>query len=313
MKNIDEVTVWDVLFLLESIGIEKEELNRIKWCDIESIMAKWLVKTANFNNEVEPNWNVVYRILCGNDREARNENVDILAAFIFMKNNNSFFGNEQAFYDFLLDQLKTFEKSFGNYIKNATSIYKNDMSSGERAGNRTALINELCNVKNLVSADTFNYDAPQIEGSGIEFHHINGNCENPIFGIDSDTIPADDPRYMFTKTYRRMSLDMLCDKRRDLGEFHNVIVFGHSLNKADYNYFFTIFDKLNIVDISSDSKVVFAYQIYDEQAKYKIESDLRKNISMLFQEYSKYKFGNDHSGRLLDQLTIQGKIIIYKI
>lgn len=43
-------------------------------------------------------------------------------------------------------------------------------------------------------------------------HNINGNTARPIFGIDSDAFLAPDPRYIFSKTSRRMELDMLNEK-----------------------------------------------------------------------------------------------------
>ena len=173
-----------------------------------------------------------------------------MAAFAIYKNNELEFKSKNEFYSFLLKQLNEFEKDFGIYISRV--IYPFDelrygmkitVNKYSRLAQQT--FEKLCDASNLVSLDTFNYDSPEIQELEGKIHHINGDYETPIFGIDTNLFNADDPRFIFTKTYRRMSLDMMSDKNYERKPFSNVIVFGHSLNKADYNYFFSIFDKLN--------------------------------------------------------------------
>lgn len=144
-------------------------------------------------------------------------------------------------------------------------------------------------------------------------HNINGNTARPIFGIDSDAFLAPDPRYIFSKTSRRMELDMLNEKMFISTDFENVIVFGSSLSQADYSYFFSVLDKINIFNINNPSKIVFAYSIYDLKQENDIKANLTKAIFQLFQEYSKYKGNEAHPNRLLDSLTAQGKVILYQL
>lgn len=75
------------------------------------------------------------------------------------------------------------------------------------------------------------------EGAAEKLRHINGDVTHPIFGIDSDVFPPSDPRYIFTKTYRRMALDSQSSRHDESFNFSNAVVFGHSLCKADHNYF----------------------------------------------------------------------------
>ena len=79
---------------------------------------------------------------------------------------------------------------------------------------------------------------------------------------------------------------MVSDESSEKGEFENIVIFGSSLSRADYSYYFSIFDKISIADLTIGSKVVFAFSVYDPNRKTSILRQLRKNISNLFQEYS---------------------------
>ena len=96
-------------------------------------------------------------------------------------------------------------------------------------------------------------------------------------------------------------------------DFENAIVFGSSLSQADYSYFFSVLDKINIFDINNPSKIVFAYSIYDLEHENEIKANLTKAIFQLVQEDSKYKGNEAHPNRLLDSLTTQGKVVLYQI
>lgn len=99
----------------------------------------------------------------------------------------------------------------------------------------------------------------------------------------------------------------------DLKECDNLIVFGSSLSISDYSYFFSVFDKMDIIDSNRGAKIIFAYKIYDENNEEEIKNSLTLSVNMLFQEYSKYKGINEQPNRLLDYLTIQGCIIFYLV
>lgn len=315
-RNIKEINVWDFLFAILS-DEHKDEIEDWNWCDVESVMAKWLKDEPHSENECD--WNIVFEALKNNvSKEPMSFQYRCLAAFVLLKNNLKAFENEDAYFAFLLEQLNQFEKDFGRYIQNQlTNRIEMNFCLRERlerfSSDSERTIQELCSQNRITSIDTFNYDAPSIEGLYDKFHHINGDLESPIFGVDTTLFKADDSRFIFTKTSRRMHLDMMRSDNFIPAGFSNVIVFGHSLNRADDNYFFSIFDKLDITNPSNNSKIVFAYYVYDSQRRNEIISCERNKISILFQEYSKYKFGDFHGNRLLDELTIQGKIIMYEI
>lgn len=313
------INVWDFFFYL--VSFEKSDLlKNMNWCDIEEVMLEWFEdpKKDIVSKKKYCNWSYVYKILKGERLLYSLDSFYILAIIINKLNDYKKFSNEIEFYNFLLKQLKKFESNFGNYIldeSNRIMVEGNYsfISVYEKSMPATQLIKKLCNINSLVSVDSFNYDFIGIEGLKPIFHNINGNISYPIFGIDSSAFLPSDPRYIFCKTNRRMELDMLEYEAYEREEFENVIIYGHSLTVSDYSYFFSLLDKLDIVNFTKKSVIVFAYSVYDKEKEEKIKSDYRLAISNLFKEYSKYKGNSEYPNRLLDALTTQGKVLLYEI
>ena len=314
-RDYDRLNIWDLYFFLVSHGKEKA-VGEWKWCDIESTIQDSL---SEFRGASELCWPFVYELLIGRPSPlTTSDTLFVLATFVRKKSAGRSFPTINSFYDFVLEQLKVFEKSFGQYIyrqhcggfnngfgvivpNNIFKIYSR----------RT--IDDLCCIENLVSVDSFNYDSPEIEEIEPIFRNINGNINTPIFGIDSDAYKAPDDRYIFTKTNRRIELDMLGEAAGDRIPFDNVIVFGHSLNRADYSYFFALLDRIDISNLERDSRIVFAFSIYDKSKEESIRAEQGRAIFQLFQDYSVYKGNAEYPNRLLDSLTTQGKVLTFEI
>lgn len=295
------ITIWDIYFYLMS-----RTRTNLKWCDIEEVMK------CSFMNEIGKfNWENVRIILwnfikkCSVPPNKLNE--EYVCACYCKYAFKGVFNNKQ-FYEFLLKELKRFEKRFGDYIKKQMNypFYKTN-----------ALIT-ICKFINhpsdyfgsLSSIETFNYSTLDI--SGEIFSNINGKYSKPIFGIDSSNISAENDEYMFTKTYRRMELQFDSNLIKKEFAFENLIIFGHSLNEQDYNYFFPLFNRLNITDSSFEGKIVFAYYVYDEDKRNEIKNELIINIAKMFERYEKYlKLRNEN--RLLDILQSNNNVILYEI
>ena len=314
-----DISIWDYFFYL--VSSKKDiDIDTIKWCDIERIMLEWFAEpeTNIYNKKKYNNWLYVYKILNGKKLLNYDENFDIIAVIIYKYNDFNRFDSLVDFYHFLFNQLKRFEKVFGQYI---LKEYESLIISGnfnlkvisKRSNEVNKIINLICDSDNIVSIDSFNFGFIGIEKYRLFFHNINGNVDNPIFGIDSSAFLPPDPRYMFSKTNRRMELDMLEYESYEREEFDNVVIYGHSLTTSDYSYFFSLFDKLDIINLAKKSVIVFAYSIYDKEKEEEIKSDYRLAISNLFKEYSKYKGNSNYPNRLLDALTTQGKVLLYEI
>lgn len=109
---IDKVNFWDVFFFL--VSYEESSIETWKWCDIEKIMEYWLLDKKETGNE---NFKMVFNLLKGNTIPSNvGLKVQYLAAICYKFNDEKEFENELKFYYFLLEQLKKFEKNFGNYI-----------------------------------------------------------------------------------------------------------------------------------------------------------------------------------------------------
>ncbi len=151
--------------------------------------------------------------------------------------------------------------------------------------NSKVLINKLCNLSTLTSIYTFNYDDYRLKNLCKNLVHINGDTSNPIFGINSDGVMSDDPTFKFTKVSRQKNLKNENDEEARKKPFQYLVVFGHSLDEADYDYFFSEFDRLKILEDYNSSKIVFAYNVYDQEKKFEINNEYRTNVSKLLKKY----------------------------
>lgn len=321
-EKINSLNSWDVFFALNSSKNPKECKQR--WCDIEKMILASLyqydevsdVNTTANSLYSKINWPTVNNCLA-KDKLATNHIDRFVVSFCKGKMNFCKY-RASNFYQFLVDELKDFEKNFGNFI-----YYQLHDSWYERCNPgqvflNTAYIkmaidtlNELCNEKNLVGIDSFNYSYIHTEKMMKLIQHINGSWDNPIFGIDTIFEPKDNS-FLFTKTSRRIDSDMFDDSFDAKPTFDNLVIFGHSLNEADYSYFFPMFDKLHLIDSLASNVIVFAYSIYDEEKELNIKSKLRQSISNILYSYAKSKNLIDPE-RFLDSLSIQKRIITYEI
>lgn len=296
----EKITIWDIFFYLCSFVNEKDE---ILWCDIEAQMASSLdvIQESKLFS-----WR---RVLAAcNTNDVYDINKSELICSCYVKSKLGFNIEAIKFYQFLYNELERFEKRFGEYIKG-------QMLNPTYKDNAFTTIRKLTDISKtgFLYIDTFNYSTFDI--NGIHLNHINGNYIKPIFGIDYSNIKAIDEKYMFTKIYRRSEQNFSMDKENidfTSKRFDNVVIFGHSLNKQDYNYFFPLFDSLKITDPSFKGKLVFAYSIYDEEKSQQIKSNLLLNVANLLREYEIYSKGKDEN-RLLEILNFKGCIIYYPI
>lgn len=315
-KSFDKANIWDFFFILNSQVVGKSAEDWL-WCDVEKLMLQWLYNASDRNHfNSKENWELVYEIIASDNITIDyDEKLYILAAVAYKKNNEIKFKNREEFYMFLLSQLKEFEINFGKYILNLHYRFIPGTTVPKTAFKLHALdtIEKLCDLNNLVGIDSFNYDDLEDDSLNKKLNNINGNVNYPIFGIDSNAFIAPDIRYIFSKTNRRMEMDMSYEDYQSFDDFENLVIFGHSLNEADYSYFFSVFDKLDIIDLTNNSKIVFAYSVYDDSKEVEIKMNLRTAISKMFIDYSIYRGKNEQPNRLLDALTSQNKVIMYEI
>lgn len=298
-KLDSDVTLWDIFFVLKSPCIDEN----ILWCQVEEeIKFSFISKNINDGNHI--NWNDIYRFMSGEFTTFIDDlTVNEALCLCYIKKHFKEIFAYETYIQYLLSELKRFERKFGKYIQSqiARPFYK---------GNALLTITKFVNLKRtLFTIDTFNYST--IDEKELIMNNINGNYREPIFGIDNINGVIDDS-YCFTKNYRRMEQQFANGQIYVDEPFENIIIFGHSLNEADYNYFFPLFDKLKICDPDFDGKIVFAYSIYAPEKREEIKRKLLLSVTKLFNKYEEYS-KNKNENRLLEMLNFRRNIIYYQV
>ena len=313
-KRFESTSVWDLFFAMD------KNKNRM-WCDVEKEISNSLFKVEDHGQHPVPivSWKRVYQTTKEEKLDESNRRANILAKFCLKKNNGVPFEDLDSFYLFLLEQLRQFESEFGMYIVTQITVSNDFLTKYNRfyLPAAASTLESLCNLENLTSLDTFNFSPlnflDNFDKIKDKIGYVNGNWKSPIFGIDSTLYPSKDIRHIFSKTYRRMELDMVEENTNPNPEFDNAIVYGHSLGENDYSYFFPLLDKLKMTDFGANGKIVFDFSIYDESKAISIRKSYREAIYRLFEQYAVFKGMGEDSGRLLDGLTTQGRVLLNEI
>jgi len=312
-------TFWDWVFFLTSNTNDINDMNNVRWCDIEQTLHSLLVKNDESHGQESINLEGLFDYFNkGNDINLLNylrNNSKILQpidychmSIFFDEDRHGTFTDEKVFYKYLLEKLKIFEIEFGKFIFQETkekscNLLPHDLSLGD-----------IKPYGRIVSVSTFNYSEICNSESRdiIPFNHINGDYNHPIFGIDSKNIEPSSPIYIFTKTSRRMEYELRGFSSYTEIDYDDIVIFGHSLNEQDYSYFFSLFDQIELSNARCSKKVVFAYNIYDPYKENEIIDKQRQAIASLISKYDEY-LGNHTEKRLLDFLTINHKIRLINI
>lgn len=206
---------------------------------------------------------------------------------------------------FLLGELRNFEAQFGDFVVD------NNKSPESRLLRKKMLDAILADDKNEnVFVDSFNY----CEEWYASVRYINGCFKEPIFGVDESLLSRHGAWISFSKGSRRLFLN----ESRMIGNRQFVspdilVVFGHSLNKQDYAYFFNIFDSMHLTDASYKTKVVFAYNEYDEKRIGRVKHETANRVIALFNAYDERNKRLSHPLHTLTQLEVCGRIAVREV
>lgn len=330
----DTFTCWDLIFFLEAWYRKSNDAKaNIEWKDIEQVIKNTLQNKNDYHVHLEKVYSLYLELLYDDvdwqkSVKDTNQRRNMLVA---LKIYESDYKKEEErilehiipeekekqrktlFYDFFLQELIAFEKRFGHYIEHQTGNleYFNDAAY--------ALWN-ICDrneseVGNL-KIDSFNYS---MTTRSNRVRHINGDYLNPIFGIDAT---ADEMRdypdiYMFTKTARRLKSDTIGrnNKSFEANHLNKAIVYGHSLNEQDYDYYVYLFTRLgfNTLDTKEMGQFVFCYSTYPGRDANEIRQEKVKTIFNLVNYYEDQI--TNHSGRrvLINLLRFSDKLVLREI
>lgn len=298
--NECQLTFWDFFFYHATVGEANKLDQDYSWCDIEQVLYDFFMRGILGG---KPLFEYLYSLFDFDlSDEITNDRILALYLAIIFRLQKLEIHKIEDFALFLLHELKLFEKRFGEYIQNQCDFeYTNNI--------RLFVDSTFVDFNHLSSVDSFNFGIVKTPHIFSELHHINGNSESPIFGIDSMNIVPSDIRYIFTKTSRRMDLDLRSSNIHSKAPFAHVVVYGHSLTESDYSYFFPILDQLEINDFSKSGLFVYLYSIYDSSLKEEIITNSNKTIVKLFSEYAKYK-GYSDPDRFVDYLSTAGRLLV---
>lgn len=298
LNKVLENTIWDLVFYLLS-----NQRKETKWCDIEMIIKN------TFIGKKPISWKMVLELLQNkNTMYSKHKYENICAHFLKNKYKAKDFNIGNIFYDVLLEELILFEHKFGEYIQ-----FEQQSKQEYFDNSVNTLIKFTDRIDQILSIDTFNYSniSSDKRWRFTRINNINGTIENPIFGFFSPEIDPLSNEHRFTKSHRRTLALFKKDYNNQKDYFENLVVFGHSMNEQDYNYFFPLFDELELADPIKESKLIIAYTIYDLNKKKEIIEELAKRIIKMIYEYEKHT--GSTSVRLYDKLLCQKRIIFYEI
>ena len=229
--------------------------------------------------------------------------------------------NKRATFDRLKKDLKKFETTFASYLNNELERNGDDyLINSSRLFDRLLLQNHLSNKSKLYQYNrtdngantqqiiSFNYTQPSINDS-IRYIHGNLVNKNIIFGIDYDSVinlfnyhPLE-----FTKSYRILE-NKLNSKVSISSDIKNILFYGHGLGEADYSYFQSIFDTVDLYH--GDAKLIFYWTQFGDQDQY-IEQV--EKVVWLIEKYGQTFANKDHGRNLFTKLLLENRIIFEEI
>lgn len=332
-----DLTIWD--FILEA-NIDDS------WCDVEGAIESWVLSAAGPKTKSSLFWcaldhmkefpftdRLSWIVKVGNRLASEEDDKSYLLGNIaryvwtlFPDSHGAGYTSE-TFIDLLSRDLRRLERSFGDYLsreiannggyaEKCRSLYRAIDEDGKQDGD------DFCVSTSVLS---FNY-TNQIEdyfdkGDYGVFVNIHGKLgEDIIFGIDGKDCMDDSIAVPFTKTYRLMlrggsRTDGLISTANssNLQDATDIIKFyGHSLGKADYSYFQSIFDGVDLYE--SKTALVFYYPYDDSEDGEKNNNEWREklanSINDLLVAYGATMDNADHGKNLMHKLLLEGRLII---
>lgn len=258
---------------------------------------------------------------------------------------------EDEFCSYLADQIEIQEQSKDDYFKDTTYLgnnyllksriifeilFKSNISSAVTYNGSVALydfhnyncfnsyegfLNYIYDLESNNEFDVetsilnFNYTFPRIDKLQRNIH---GSLEdkNIIFGIDYDslieiqndknfTLPVE-----FTKSYRILQNGILSQYPIP-SNLTFIKFYGHGLGEADYSYFQSIFDSINLY--SSETILIFYWSCYDENNREQIKSQQVHAVHKLIEKYGDTFNNKNHGRNLFTKLQLENRLIIQEI
>lgn len=331
------LTLWDFMLRMKRGS---------NWCKVEEAMRSWILPSADDNAGREsyvsrtlqkirhypfadPNAD---HVTCDGRLEDEQDDEEYMlsnvARFIWMEEGRKAAAHmdRTELFALLWTELRKLERLFSAYLAeqvNQTSSYFSDA---------TALFAKLQNDElpwenggdGETSLLTFNYTQPFAHiDCGVEednIVNIHGNLQGEVvFGIDGTECMGDLNALPFTKTFRVASMGTKLTKSLydtavgGIGYSRTSAIkfFGHSLGEADYAYFQSIFDGINLY--GGNTKLLFYYRPWQGVSEEEVRADMVRRVARLLSTYGQTLDNKDHGKNLMHKLLLEGRISVKRI
>jgi len=304
-KNNEDINIWSFMMYIQrycknsDFRINQNDYNN--WSDIESIISKSLLDKSILRSNIEYYVNEA-RIYFDQPKKFGEfqESHMVLNPYIFFALLSD--DRKHTTYKYLLIELNKFENSFKKYLTKILPEDYNDKSM--------LLLNKIIdNESNHIDILNFNYTSVANAPCINKQINVHGRLidDEIIIGIDSNGI-VDTQLYRFTKTYRNLHREKYFFRLPK--KIIKIIFYGHSLSKADFSYFYSIFDMYHLYD--GDLSLYFLYSDYKND---KIENDNNHNkyVENIYNLINNYSNKSQNDSNLLHRLLLEGRIIIKKV
>lgn len=279
--------------------------NNSDWNNVEKIIETTLELIPNEINKLyDEDKNVIKAVA---DMGSNFEKKVLFTTLIAFHSINTF----EDTIDFLFQSLIDFETLFEEYLYHILSkpYYFDDII--DTIDNHIISTTDRSNISIL----NFNYTKfskfKKEQSRNIHGAILKSDDSPVIFGIDSTNISSSNKFYKFTKTARIMANGVGHSYSSILSHSIKDICFiGHSLNKADYSYFQSIFDYLSIYD--SPVSLNFFYTTFHEKNAI-VMQDYQHSIQILLDRYGETLDNKSHGDNLTAKLLLENRLNLIRI
>lgn len=250
------------------------------------------------------------------DREDISKEVDCVP-YIFKEFYRNLRGFEEEFAKFLEEEVEKNEKYTDNanqlisYLITREFIKKEDFGNADDYYNRRNKFIDTQEVETQILSFNYTREFRNTFVNAKVFNNIHGSLKekNIIFGIDGHNVIGKLSVLPFTKTYRIMSNRI--ERFALNSDLKYIKIFGHGLAEADYSYFQTIFDDVDLY--SGSTELIFYINIYDENKKKEIIEEQYSNIVKLIQRYGETLDNKDHGKNMMHKLLLEGRLRVEEL
>lgn len=231
-----------------------------------------------------------------NIEHATHSSNSLLQSLINAKEKSDWFDIEQAMLNYVLEQMKLFEKSNYEYdsfdddrqqyllVCKQLKEYLQDESAKETLNMNSVamkIIESICNSDMFTAIYSFNYtdldsllDQRNLKSHPKVFHVHGSLAENDdiILGVESDKVLPKQYNFLYKTSSDYYHSNNIYE---DLMKANEVIFFGHSIDGMDFKYFQKFFQNASSEDASNYKKRYIRIFTGDSASKINIEYNLR--------------------------------------